>query len=150
LYDRSAFRRRRLASRLAGLPDDAFEHDGQLTKREVRAITLARLAPLPAAWLMSSDYCGGVGLNAIQGAKWKGAERIIAIDRFDSKLDMAKQFGATDLVHATNGDPVAQVQFALFQSLHLKQVRPRGHLQGLDRGIEVAMLLAQTLEFGLQ
>ena len=29
--------------RLAGLPDDAFEHDGQLTKREIRAITLARL-----------------------------------------------------------------------------------------------------------
>ena len=54
--------------------------------------------------------CGGVGLNAIQGAKWKGAERIIAVDRFDSKLDMAKQFGATDLVNATNGDPVAQVQ----------------------------------------
>lgn len=54
--------------------------------------------------------CGGVGLNAIQGAKWKGAERIIAIDRFDSKLDMAKQFGATDLVNTSNGDPVAQVQ----------------------------------------
>jgi S-(hydroxymethyl)glutathione dehydrogenase / alcohol dehydrogenase len=53
--------------------------------------------------------CGGVGLNAIQGAKWKGAERIIAVDRFDSKLDMAKQFGATDLVNATNGDPVVQV-----------------------------------------
>ena len=49
--------------------------------------------------------CGGVGLNAIQGAKWKGAERIIAVDRFDSKLDMAKQFGATDLVNASNGDP---------------------------------------------
>ncbi len=54
--------------------------------------------------------CGGVGLNVIQGAKWKGAERIIAVDRFDSKLDMAKQFGATDLVNATSGDPVAQVQ----------------------------------------
>ena len=32
---------------LAGLPDDSFEHDGQLTKREVRAVTLARLAPSP-------------------------------------------------------------------------------------------------------
>jgi NDMA-dependent alcohol dehydrogenase len=54
--------------------------------------------------------CGGVGLNVIQGAKWKGAERIVAIDRFDAKLDMAKQFGATDLVNATQGDAVAQVQ----------------------------------------
>jgi NDMA-dependent alcohol dehydrogenase len=54
--------------------------------------------------------CGGVGLNVIQGARWKGAERVIAVDRFDSKLDMAKQFGATDLVSAANGDAVAQVQ----------------------------------------
>jgi NDMA-dependent alcohol dehydrogenase len=53
--------------------------------------------------------CGGVGLNVIQGAKWKGAERIIAIDRFASKLDLAKQFGATDLVDASDADPVAQV-----------------------------------------
>ena len=53
--------------------------------------------------------CGGVGLNTIQGAKFKGAERIIAVDQFDSKLDMAVQFGATDKVNAANGDAVAQV-----------------------------------------
>ena len=38
-------------SRLAGLPDSAFRHDGQLTKRDVRAITLARLAPVPGELL---------------------------------------------------------------------------------------------------
>jgi S-(hydroxymethyl)glutathione dehydrogenase/alcohol dehydrogenase len=53
--------------------------------------------------------CGGVGLNVIQGARHKGAERIIAVDRFDSKLDMAEQFGATDRVNASEGDAVAQV-----------------------------------------
>jgi NDMA-dependent alcohol dehydrogenase len=53
--------------------------------------------------------CGGVGLNVIQGARWKGAERVIAIDRFDSKLDLAAQFGATDRVNASNADAVAQV-----------------------------------------
>ena len=40
--------------------------------------------------------CGGVGLNVIQGARIAGAERIIAIDTLEAKLDMAKQFGATD------------------------------------------------------
>lgn len=40
--------------------------------------------------------CGGVGLNVIQGARIAGAERIIAIDTLESKLEMAKQFGATD------------------------------------------------------
>ncbi len=51
-------------SRLSGLPDDAFEHDGQLTKREVRAITLARLAPLPGERLW--DVGAGSGAIAIE------------------------------------------------------------------------------------
>jgi S-(hydroxymethyl)glutathione dehydrogenase/alcohol dehydrogenase len=53
--------------------------------------------------------CGGVGLNVIQGAKIAGATKIIAIDMFESKLKMAEQFGATDLVKADEGDPVANV-----------------------------------------
>jgi NDMA-dependent alcohol dehydrogenase len=53
--------------------------------------------------------CGGVGLNVIQGAKHQGAERIIAVDQFDSKLKLAEAFGATDLVNAKDTDAVAQV-----------------------------------------
>jgi S-(hydroxymethyl)glutathione dehydrogenase / alcohol dehydrogenase len=53
--------------------------------------------------------CGGIGLNAIQGAYLAGAARIIAIDMLDSKLELAKQFGATDTVNASEGDPVGQV-----------------------------------------
>jgi len=53
--------------------------------------------------------CGGVGLNVIQGAKHAGAERIIAIDMVDGKLQTAQKFGATDLVNAGEGDAVAQV-----------------------------------------
>ena len=41
----------RRSAGLPGLPDDAYEHDGQLTKREVRAVTLARLAPRPGELL---------------------------------------------------------------------------------------------------
>ncbi|MBX6358191.1 MAG: precorrin-6y C5,15-methyltransferase (decarboxylating) subunit CbiE, partial [Micromonosporaceae bacterium] len=37
--------------RVPGLPDDAYDHDGRLTKREVRAVTLSRLAPLPGELL---------------------------------------------------------------------------------------------------
>ena len=40
--------------------------------------------------------CGGVGLNVIQGARIAGAARIIAIDTLEAKLEMARQFGATD------------------------------------------------------
>jgi S-(hydroxymethyl)glutathione dehydrogenase/alcohol dehydrogenase len=54
--------------------------------------------------------CGGVGLNVIQGAKIAGAGELIAIDTFDSKLAMARQFGATQTVNASEGDPAAAVQ----------------------------------------
>jgi S-(hydroxymethyl)glutathione dehydrogenase/alcohol dehydrogenase len=53
---------------------------------------------------------GGIGLNCIQGAAIAGAGRVIAVDMVPMKLDLAKQFGATDLVDASAGDPVAQVQ----------------------------------------
>jgi S-(hydroxymethyl)glutathione dehydrogenase/alcohol dehydrogenase len=54
--------------------------------------------------------CGGVGLAAVNGAALAGAERIIAIDRLASKLELAKQLGATDTILVGNDDPVAQVR----------------------------------------
>jgi S-(hydroxymethyl)glutathione dehydrogenase/alcohol dehydrogenase len=55
----------------------------------------ARVAPGSSVAVFG---CGGVGLNVIQGARIAGAQRIIAIDTLESKLDMAKQFGATDVL----------------------------------------------------
>ncbi|HSC82682.1 MAG TPA: precorrin-6y C5,15-methyltransferase (decarboxylating) subunit CbiE [Pseudomonas sp.] len=47
-----------------GLPDDAYRHDGQLTKRDVRAITLARLAPRPGELLWDVGAgCGSIGIE---------------------------------------------------------------------------------------
>ena len=54
--------------------------------------------------------CGGVGLNCVQGAAFAGAARVIAVDMVPMKLKLAEQFGATDLVDASKGDPVQQVQ----------------------------------------
>jgi S-(hydroxymethyl)glutathione dehydrogenase/alcohol dehydrogenase len=53
--------------------------------------------------------CGGIGLNAIQGAYLSGASRVIAVDMLDSKLELAKVFGATDTVNASDGTAVQQV-----------------------------------------
>lgn len=52
--------------------------------------------------------CGGVGLNVVQGAAIAGAERIIAIDTLQEKLDMAKAFGATDTILSRPGEDVAK------------------------------------------
>lgn len=65
-------------SRLAGLPDSAFRHDGQLTKRDVRAITLARLAPLPGELLW--DVGAGSGSIGIEWMRSHPACRALAIE----------------------------------------------------------------------
>jgi S-(hydroxymethyl)glutathione dehydrogenase/alcohol dehydrogenase len=54
--------------------------------------------------------CGGVGLNIVQGARIAGAERIIAVDVTEEKLDLATVVGATDVVNASTTDPVAAVR----------------------------------------
>ena len=54
--------------------------------------------------------CGGVGLNSIQGARICGASEIIAIDIFDSKLETARQFGATSTINVKDTDPLAAVR----------------------------------------
>jgi S-(hydroxymethyl)glutathione dehydrogenase/alcohol dehydrogenase len=54
--------------------------------------------------------CGGVGLSAINGAALAGAERIIAIDTQPSKLELAKEMGATDTLNASNVDPVKAIR----------------------------------------
>jgi S-(hydroxymethyl)glutathione dehydrogenase/alcohol dehydrogenase len=54
--------------------------------------------------------CGGVGLNSVQGAVIAGAGRVIAVDMNPWKLELARTFGATDLVDARAGDPVEQVR----------------------------------------
>jgi precorrin-6Y C5,15-methyltransferase (decarboxylating) len=64
---------------LAGLPDDAFEHDGQLTKREVRAATLAALSPLPGETLW--DVGAGCGSIAIEWLRAGEGRSAIAIER---------------------------------------------------------------------
>ena len=53
--------------------------------------------------------CGGIGLSAINGAALAGASRIIAVDMVASKLELARKFGATDLVDASDGESVQKV-----------------------------------------
>ena len=69
-----------------GLPDDAFLNDGQLTKREVRAATLARLAPYPGALLWDVGAgCGSIGIEWMRAARDAEA---IAFEREGERLQM--------------------------------------------------------------
>ena len=53
---------------------------------------------------------GGVGVNVVQGAVLAGAKTIIAVDRYASRLEDARVFGATHTVNASDGDPVAAIR----------------------------------------
>jgi precorrin-6Y C5,15-methyltransferase (decarboxylating) len=61
-----------------GLPDDAYAHDGQLTKRDVRAVTLARLAPVPGQLLW--DVGAGAGSIGIEWMRVHPSCRAVAVE----------------------------------------------------------------------
>ncbi len=75
-----------LRPKTPGVPDDAFIHDGQLTKREVRAITLANLAPFAGALLW--DVGAGCGSVAIEWMRCTNNTRAIAFERNEKRLQM--------------------------------------------------------------
>ncbi|MGI9597211.1 MAG: Zn-dependent alcohol dehydrogenase [Acidimicrobiales bacterium] len=54
--------------------------------------------------------CGGIGLSAIQGARIAGANKVIAVDMNQGKLELAQTLGATHTVNAADGDPIEQVK----------------------------------------
>lgn len=69
-----------------GLPDEAFVSDGQLTKREVRAATLAKLAPFPGATLWDVGAgCGSVGIEWLRAAR---DTKAVAFERDEKRIEM--------------------------------------------------------------
>ncbi|WP_341705623.1 precorrin-6y C5,15-methyltransferase (decarboxylating) subunit CbiE [Ferrovibrio sp.] len=76
-------------SRLPGLDDNVFLHDGNITKREVRAVTLSRLAPFPGDLLW--DVGAGSGTVSIEWLRADRRNRAIAIEARDSRRQMIAQ-----------------------------------------------------------
>ncbi|QNE17933.1 precorrin-6y C5,15-methyltransferase (decarboxylating) subunit CbiE [Kribbella qitaiheensis] len=75
-----------------GLPDSAYESDGQLTKREVRAVTLSRLAPVPGQLLW--DVGGGAGSIAIEWSRHHPSCRAVAIERDSDRAERLERNAA--------------------------------------------------------
>lgn len=98
-----------LLSPVPGLPDDAFRHDGQLTKREVRAATLSLLQPFPNALLW--DVGAGCGSIAIEWMRSGMGTRAIAIESKPERLAMIREnaaaLGVSDLVSIEGEAPMA-------------------------------------------
>ncbi len=92
-----------------GLPDDWFEHDGQLTKRDIRAVTLAALAPRKGELLW--DIGAGSGSIAIEWMLADPANRAFAIERDDARAARiarnASALGVPDLQIVLGAAPAA-------------------------------------------
>ncbi|MCB1743237.1 MAG: Zn-dependent alcohol dehydrogenase [Gammaproteobacteria bacterium] len=66
-------------------------------------------AKVPAGSSVVVIGCGGVGLNCVQGAALAGADKVIAVDIKQNKLDYAREFGATHVVNSSNQDPIEAI-----------------------------------------
>jgi precorrin-6B C5,15-methyltransferase / cobalt-precorrin-6B C5,C15-methyltransferase len=86
-----------LPTRRTGLPDSAYHHDGQLTKQEVRALTLDALAPIPGQLLW--DVGAGCGSVAIEWMRSHSRCRAIAIEKSRTHyiVDNATALGTPNL-----------------------------------------------------
>ncbi|MFD4367494.1 precorrin-6y C5,15-methyltransferase (decarboxylating) subunit CbiE [Rhodococcus sp. NPDC058521] len=88
--------------RLPGLPDDAYVGDGQMTKQEIRALTLCALAPAPGELLW--DVGGGSGTIGIEWMRTHPRCRAVCFERKDSRVEQiranAHRLGVPSLVSA--------------------------------------------------
>ena len=103
------------ASQVAPIPEDLPMDAACLLSCGVitgvgAAVNAARVRPGQDVVVIGA---GGVGLNAIQGARIAGARRIVAVDLQESKLEAAREFGATDAVPAGDGKPWRAARAAL-------------------------------------
>jgi len=116
---------------LGGFAERALIHENQLAgvPKELPFAQAALLgcgvvtgagAVLNTANVMAGDTvvifgAGGVGLNAVSGARIAGASRIVVIDIQTKRLDEARRFGATDVIDSTKTKPVEAVRGLLTQ-----------------------------------
>jgi precorrin-6B C5,15-methyltransferase / cobalt-precorrin-6B C5,C15-methyltransferase len=77
-----------IVPRVAGLPDELFAHDGQLTKREIRAVTLSTLAPRGDELLW--DIGAGAGSIGIEWLLAHPANRAVGIEAREDRLNTAR------------------------------------------------------------
>ena len=77
----------------AGLPDEAFEHDGRITKRDVRAMTLARLRPRPGGVLW--DVGAGSGAVGVEWLRLSSGGRVHAVEPREDRRAMIARNAAS-------------------------------------------------------
>ena len=100
---------------------------------------------------------GGVGLNAVSGARLAGASRIVVIDIQAKRLEEAKRFGATDIIDSSKSNPVEAVRGLLaggadhvFDFVGLKAVAEQGlAMLGVGGGLYLVGMAKPEVNFSV-
>ncbi len=148
-----------------GLPDDMFEHDGQITKREIRALALSALAPRRGELLW--DVGAGAGSVAIEWMLADPSCRAIAIEADQARAarirSNASTLGVPDLHLVQGAAPAALLDLPAPDAVFvggggsetgvldaaIAALKPRGRLVANAVTLEMeAILLARHIEFG--
>jgi S-(hydroxymethyl)glutathione dehydrogenase/alcohol dehydrogenase len=158
---------------LAGFAEQALIHENQLA-------VISKDVPFPQAALLGCGVvtgagsvlntanvsaggtvviigAGGVGLNAVSGARIAGASKIVVIDVQQKRLDEARRFGATDVIDSTMTKPVEAVRDLLpegadhvFDFVGLKSVAEQGlAMLAVGGGIYLVGVASPDVEIGL-
>ena len=158
---------------LGGFAEQALIHENQLAvvPRELPFAQAALLgcgvvtgagAVLNTANVSAGDTivifgAGGVGLNAVVGARIAGASKIVVIDIQPKRLEQARRFGATHLIDSTHTNPVDVVRALLpagadhvFDFVGLKSVGEQGlEMLGVGGGLYLVGVAGPDVELGI-
>ena len=95
---------------LAHIPDGVTDHEAVYTADMLSTgFAGAENADIPMGGTVAVFAQGPVGLMATKGAELQGASRIIAVETVENRKEMAREYGATDIVDFQEGDPVEQI-----------------------------------------
>lgn len=92
--------------------------------------------------------CGGVGLNVVQGAAMVSANPIIAIDIYDHKLKMAREFGATHLINSTQTNIQDEIQKIVGPKGVDVFIECTGQVQLIEKAYELTAPKGRTIMVG--
>ncbi len=108
-------------------------------------VNTARLRPGSSVAVVG---LGGVGLNALLGARMAGARRIVGVDRVPAKLDLARQLGATDAFDAREPDCVARIREATEGGVDYA-FEAVGSVQAMEMAYAITRRGGETVSSGL-
>lgn len=110
-------------------------------------VNRAQVKPFSSVVVMG---CGGVGLNAIQGALFSGADPIIAVDVADNKLEIARKFGATHVINSKKEKDPVKLVFDLTSGRGADYIFVTvGNLEALRQGFSMGGPRSMTVVIGL-